>query len=180
MIAELGYQRTSFVEIAKRAPLSSTRLISYHFRDRDELMAAVATDVIGQLAAAVEVRVRAAGSPADAVRAFIDANVGYMSEHRAQMVALTALTFAGAVDIAVGEASASVEALTAIIAAGRQSGQFRDVDAAVAATIVQRAVEGVPMHLRKHPDADLSAHASELVRFFDAALLRSAPDSSAE
>jgi AcrR family transcriptional regulator len=126
-------------------------LISHHFRDRNQLMAAVAEDVIGQLPAAVEVRVRAAGAPADAVPAVIDANVGDMNEHRAERV----------------------------IAAGRQFGNFRDVDAAVAATIVQRAVESIPTHLYKHPAADLIAHASDPVRFFDAALLRSPPDPSA-
>jgi hypothetical protein len=63
-----------------------------------------------------------------------------------------------------------VDALTAIIAAGQRAGQFSDVDAGVAATIVQRAVEGVALNLRDHPDADLSGHARKLVRFFDAAL----------
>ncbi len=37
-------------------------------------------------------------------------------------------------------------------------------------TIVQRTVEGVALHLRDHPDADLSGHARKLVHFFDAAL----------
>ena len=171
-LAELGYQRASFVEITRRAGLSSTRLISYHFDGRDELMAQVASQIIGELGAAVESRVRGADSPADAVCAYIEANLTYMDGHRVEMGALTALLFAGALRISPEQGSTGVEVLRMIIDAGRRAGQFRDVDPAVAATIVQRAVEGVPLLLRDRPDADLIGHARELVGFFDAALLR--------
>lgn len=175
-IAELGYQRATFIEIAKRAPLSSTRLISYHFRSRDELMAQVATEVVNGLGSAVHARVTKARSPAAMVRAYIKANIAYMDSHRPEMAALTSLLFAGALKLSPEQSSAGVEGLTAIITAGRRIGQFRDVDPVVAATIVQRAVEGVPLHLREHPGADLTAHAAELVRFFDAALLAAVTD----
>jgi hypothetical protein len=39
-IAELGYGQASFGRIAERAGLSSTRLISYHFADKQELLLA--------------------------------------------------------------------------------------------------------------------------------------------
>jgi AcrR family transcriptional regulator len=56
-IAELGHQRATFVEIARQASLSSTRLISYHFQSRDDLMAQVATDVVNRLGSAVHAQV---------------------------------------------------------------------------------------------------------------------------
>jgi AcrR family transcriptional regulator len=170
-IAELGYQRATFVEIARRASLSSTRLISYHFQSRDDLMAQVAAEVVNGLGSAVHAQVSRARSPAGMVRAYIKANVAYMDAHRTEMAALTALLFAGALTVPPEQSSAGVDALTAIIAEGRRVGQFRRVDPLVAATIVQRAIEGVPLHLRDHPHADLAALAAELIRFFDAALL---------
>lgn len=175
-IADVGYQRASFVVIAKRAQISSTRLISYHFADRDDLMAQVAAQVIGELGAAVEARVRAADSPRDAVRGYIEANVQYMDNHRPRIRALTSLLFAGALRVPAGQASAGVDALTTIIAAGQQAGQFDDIDPGVAATIMQRTVEGVALQLRDHPDLDLTGHAQKLVRFFDAALTRPSSD----
>lgn len=178
-IAEVGYQRSSFIEIARRAGLSSTRLISYHFDDRDELMAQVAGAVVQELGSAVEARVRAADSPAAAVRAYLEANVEYMDGHRVQMTALTSLLFAGGLQVSAEQASAGVDALTSLIDAGCRAGQFRDVDPRVAATIIQRAIEGVPLQLRDHPDADLTGHAQELIRFFDAALARPATDRAA-
>ncbi|MDQ6874287.1 MAG: TetR family transcriptional regulator [Actinomycetota bacterium] len=169
-IADVGYVRASFVEIAKRAQISSTRLISYHFVDRDDLMAQVAAQVLGEVGSAVEARVRAADTPRGAVHRYIEANVEYMDIHRRRIRALTSLLFAGALEVPADQVSAGVDALTAIIRAGQQAGEFNDVDARVAATIVQRSVEGVALQLRDHPDADLSGYAQTLVRFFDAAL----------
>lgn len=175
-IAELGYQRTTFIEIAKRAPLSSTRLISYHFEDRDDLMDHVASEVVGGLGRSVEAAVRSARSPADAVRAYITSNLAYMDAHRTEMDALMGLMLAGALRISPEQASAGVDAVADIISLGREVGQFRDGDSMVAATIVQRAIEGFPLYLRAHPDVDVTAHSAELVRFFDAALLADAID----
>jgi AcrR family transcriptional regulator len=169
-IAEDGYEHASFVKIAERARISSTRLISYHFADRAELMAQVAAQVIGELGVAVDARVRGAVSPAEAVRAYIEANLEFMDKNRPRIRALTSLLFAGALKVSSDQASSGVDALTAIIAAGQRAGQFPEVDPGVAATIVQRTVEGVALHLRDHPEADLTGHAAKLVRFFDAAL----------
>jgi AcrR family transcriptional regulator len=175
-IAELGYQRATFVEIARQASLSSTRLISYHFESRDNLMSQAAAKVVNGLGSAVHARVGKARSPAGMVRAYIKANVAYMGAHRTEMAALTALLFAGALTITEEHSTAGADALAAIIAAGRRAGQFRSVDPMVAATIVQRAIEGVPLHLREHPEADLTGVAAELIRFFDAALLAAPAD----
>lgn len=171
-IAEVGYQRASFVVIAKRAQISSTRLISYHFRDREELMAQVASRVVGELGEAVGLRLAAANSPREAVRCYIEANLEYMDSHRPRITALTSLLFAGALRIPTQQASAGVQALTEIIKEGQQAGQFDDVDPDVAAAILQRTIEGVALDLRDRPEADLRGQAPKLVRFFDGALTR--------
>ena len=47
-LAELGYARASYAQIAKRAGLSSTGLISYHFAGKEELL----DEVVGEVVAA--------------------------------------------------------------------------------------------------------------------------------
>lgn len=145
-------------------------MISYHFDNRDELMAQVASRVLEQLGTAVEARVRAAKSPAAAVRAYVEGNLDYMEGHRAHMRALTELHFAGALRVSAGLSADGVDALAAIIDDGCPAGQFRPVDPRVAAAIVQRSVEGAALSLRDDPNIDLAGHAAELARFFDAAL----------
>ena len=53
--------------------------------------------------------------------------------------------------------------------AAHRVGQIPDVDSGIAATVVHRAVEAVPLLLRDRPDADLTRHARELTGFFEAA-----------
>src|SRR5579872_5747351 len=48
-IAEVGYAHTSFALIAKRAGLSSTGLISYHFASKDDLIAQVVATIFGAI-----------------------------------------------------------------------------------------------------------------------------------
>jgi AcrR family transcriptional regulator len=48
-IAELGYAHASFAQIAKRAGLSSTGLISYHFASKKELDWAVVKEIYDRL-----------------------------------------------------------------------------------------------------------------------------------
>ena len=50
VIAEDGLAQASFARIAERAGLSSTRLISYHFAGKDELIEAVVRDGLDAMA----------------------------------------------------------------------------------------------------------------------------------
>src|SRR5699024_12126000 len=59
VIADEGYGRASFSRIAERAGLSSTRLISYHFAGKDELIAATAKDVMASEIGSASCRGRA-------------------------------------------------------------------------------------------------------------------------
>jgi AcrR family transcriptional regulator len=86
-IAELGYGRASFGQIAKRAGLSSTGLISYHFAGKDELMGEVVTEVMGTFTAFVLPRMQAQRTKAGELRAFVESNVDFMRTHRTQLAA---------------------------------------------------------------------------------------------
>lgn len=46
LLAERGYQATTFEAIRERAGLSGKRLISYHFSSKEELFASVAGQVV--------------------------------------------------------------------------------------------------------------------------------------
>ena len=62
-----------------------------------------------------------------------------------------------------------VSPVASILRAGQQAGQFRAFDPAVMATVIQRAVDGLPFLLTAHPDMDLDVYAAELVTTFDLA-----------
>src|SRR5690242_13476767 len=81
VIAEVGYARASFSQIAKRAGISSTRLISYHFDDRNELMSAVAEAVLRRAGEYMRPRIAAATGHRTVLAAYIQANLAFIREH---------------------------------------------------------------------------------------------------
>src|SRR5579875_2306457 len=162
VIAETGYGRASFARIAERAGLSSTGLISYHFASRTELMEQVAHRVIAEITAFMGDRMAGATGAADALRRYIDGNVAFVETHRAEMKALLEIFLGGAFDYDAGQDRAAKSPVEQILRAGQASGEFRTFDLTVMATMIQRAVDGLPFLLTDDPDFDTRIYAGEV------------------
>ena len=169
VIAESGYQHATFARIAERAGLSSTGLISYHFANRGELMAQVADRVVGTIGEFMAGRMAGATGAADALRRYIDGNVAFVETHRAEMKALLEIFLGGAFDYDAGHDRATRSPVEDILRAGQASGEFRDFDVTVLATMIQRAVDGLPFLLTDDPDFDTRLYANEVITAFDLA-----------
>ncbi len=167
VIAELGFGQASFARIAERAGLSSTRLISYHFAGKDELITTVAEDVIASIGAYMAQRVGAEPSPTAMLRAYIEGMVEFTAAHRAEMKALLEIFLAGGVHYDAGTEQTVVGHVEAILRQGQADGEFRDFDSRVVAAAVQRAVEGLPFLLESVPALDCAAYGRELVTLFE-------------
>jgi AcrR family transcriptional regulator len=168
VVAEEGFARASFARIAERAGLSSTRLISYHFAGKAELVAAVVEHVVDGIGRHVGALVMAAESPGARLAAYIEGVVGYADSHRAPMAALLQVVLSGA----WGDgrpAPSDVSHLARILADGQRCGAMRAFDTHVMASTIQRAVEAVPFQLQADPGLDCTSYATELVELFDRA-----------
>ncbi len=174
VIAEGGYGQASFARIAERAGLSSTGLISYHFANRGELMEQVAARVIAEITEFMGERMAGATGAADALRRYIDGNVAFVETHRAEMKALLEIFLGGAFDYDAGQDRAAKSPVEDILRAGQASGEFRNFDVTVMATMIQRAVDGLPFLLTDDPDFDTRTYAREVITAFDLAT-RAAP-----
>ncbi len=168
VIAEEGFARASFSRIGERAGLSSTRLISYHFTGKDELVGALVEHVIGAIGSYVGERVAREATPSGRLRAYISSTVEFADTHRAQMRALLQVVLSGAWDGTPDEGPVTSH-LEEMLLAGQRAGEMRPFDVRVMAATVQRAVEGVPFQLQSEPDLDCAAYAVELVDLFDRA-----------
>lgn len=172
-IAELGYGQASFGRIAERAGLSSTRLISYHFAGKQELIEQVVDEIVGEIGASVGARIADQTSAMGALRAYIESNVEYMALHRTEMKALLGIFLSGALPTSpTSEESGpavAVSHLEELLRAGQRSGEFRAFDTAVVATSIQRTIEGIPLLCETRPDLDFTACARELVTMFELA-----------
>ncbi|NPD03774.1 TetR family transcriptional regulator [Nocardioides sp. zg-1308] len=169
VIAEEGFARASFARIAERAGLSSTRLISYHFAGKDELVAALVEHVVSGIGEHVGALVGAETTARGRLRAYVEGVVGHADSHRAQMSALLQVVLSGAWGAGGPVGPSDASHLERILRQGQEAGELRDFDVRVVAATVQRAVEGVPLQLQADPGLDCAAYAAELVELFDRA-----------
>lgn len=179
VLADLGYARTSFARIAERAGISSTRLISYHFAGKDDLMRAVVADVLASAEAFMAPRVRAAGGHWDMLRVYIESNLEFLRDHPADLRALTeVLSNLRADDGDEGEAAPAtppsgdaVSRLEEGFLAGQRGGVFREFDARVMARTLRAAIDAAAQQYSGDPGTDLDRYADELVTLFGLAVL---------
>ncbi|WSJ27254.1 TetR/AcrR family transcriptional regulator [Streptomyces sp. NBC_01324] len=172
--AELGYGRATFARIAERAGLSSTRLISYHFAGRSELIAALVAEAYADITRHMTERTRAATGPREALHAYIRALAGYIAEHLKRMRTLMSVFLDhraedGGRSYDGGDGRDVVDPVRRVLAEGQRTGEFRVFDSFVMATTIQRSIDGLPFLLRSEPDLDLASYAEELVELFDRA-----------
>ena len=168
-IAEVGYHNASFARIAKRAGLSSTGLISYHFEGRDDLISEVVGEIVGAMGAFMAKRMSGCSGPTEALRAYIEGNVEFIGAHQTDMKALVDIFMNGGFAYDATTEAAVVSPIEGILAAGQASGEFRQFDNKVMATLVQRAVDGLPFLLAADPTIDVASYAAEVVTVFDLA-----------
>lgn len=173
-IAEVGYPNASFAQIAKRAGLSSTGLISYHFASKDELIGEVVRTVLAGIGPFMAERMQAAGSAAEgpaaaALRAYIEGSIEFIDTHREQMKALTEVFVNGGLSYDAGSEDTVVSPLEEVLRAGQRSGEFRDFDPTVMATLIQREIDGLPFLLDMRPGLDVAVYGREVVTVFDLA-----------
>ncbi len=172
VIAEGGYGRASFARIAEHAGLSSTRLISYHFAGKDELIAAAAKDVMSTIGAFMADQLDRHQTATGRLRAYIEGVVEFIDAHRTQMKALMEILLGGGLDYDAGTDRRVISPVEQILRDGQASGEFGEFDPVVMATVIQRAVDGLPFLLASTPDLDCVHYARELVALFEAGTAR--------
>lgn len=167
-IAELGYAKASFARITQRAGLSSPRMISYHFADKDDLLRHIALTVFTAGADAIAERMSAETTVAGKLRAYIEANLRFLRDHPRQIVALTEIgpylrTDAGEGYTAESAQEPSVQGLEALLVAGQRNGEFRDFDARSMAVLIRGAIDAAAQRLGGTTNFDFDSYTRELV-----------------
>lgn len=166
-IAELGYGNASFARIAKRAGISSTRLISYHFDDKAELVRAVVGAVLTEAAEHMGKRLRAASGRVELLTAYIESNLEFIAEHPTAIravveIAAAARTEDGTPLVRPGDVDDPIARLAAMFREGQDAGEFRVFDPVVMAVTLRAAIDAAA----NTPDLDPHAYAAELVALF--------------
>jgi AcrR family transcriptional regulator len=172
-IAEVGFARASLARIGARIGISKG-LIGYHFAGKDDLIKQVVLEILEHGKAYMLPRILAEASTGSGfLRAYIESNLGFMREHRNQMVAIVEIARGGLTadgqqrfygDADVDEA---VNILQQHLARFQSQGQLRpDFDPRVMAVAVRAAIDAVPRRLAHDPDLDIDSYATEIANLF--------------
>ena len=171
-IADVGYANASFARIARRAGLSSTGLISYHFAGKSDLMAQVAQETFAAMGEHMAARMSGARGPAQALEAYIRGITEFIAGHRRPMKAVLEIFMNGGVRYTPDTELVTLSPVEEILRRGQSAGDFRQFDPRIMAAVIQRAVDGLPFLLETYPDLDLGQYADELVTTFTLATRR--------
>jgi AcrR family transcriptional regulator len=174
VLAELGYGQTSFAKIAKRAGISSTRLISYHFAGKDELIQAVAEEAMGAAVAFMQPRIRAAAGHWDRVAVYITANLEFMRDRPSHIRSIVEIANNARTDDGRPYTPAGPESAVALLEQefreGQRDGAYLDFDPHVMALTLRAAIDNAALQTSVDPDLDLDTYAAELVTLFGRAI----------
>jgi AcrR family transcriptional regulator len=170
-IADLGYANASFAQITKRAGLSSPRMISYHFADKNDLIHQILIEVFTAGAKYINEHTLAADNDLGRLRAYLLANLRFLREHPKEIAALTEIgphlrNESGQAYTSTSAQEVSVQSLEQLLSQGQAGGEFRDFDIRSMAIMIRGAIDGAGRRLREEPDFDFDAYTSEVVATF--------------
>ncbi|WP_158726597.1 TetR/AcrR family transcriptional regulator [Tomitella fengzijianii] len=178
VIAEVGLARASTVRIARRAGVSRG-VLTYHFRDRGELIDQVIARVYELGAETLEPSLRVTTTPREFLLAFIGSSVEFYAAYPRHVAALHAV-FAGFEDDAPTRGGdrrhiRELDRLGELLFEGQTRGEFRDFNVDVMARTIRQALDGALAHVVAGRPAQ--PYAAELQALFDAATRSAAPPS---
>jgi len=178
VLCDSGYGAASLDAIARGAGVSRG-VITYHFADRDELMAEVVRDAYAKGLDSVGPPVKGATTMRGALLAFIGASVEFYAAYPRTIVALTEIVTNARRERVDSPAHRDLDTsesrdVEAILTAGQDNGEFRSFDVELMAMSVRRALQGEPVHVVD--GGDVLACQRELEELFDRATRAGDPD----
>ncbi len=172
VVAEYGYSNASFARIAKQAGLSSTGMISYHFRGKQDLIREIIGEIMRVAMTFVSDRLGDESDYRGRLRAHFAANLALLDEYPAHMRALSSiLTHADPGDREQFGLAEQLAGFARIqedrIREAQRAGVFRDFDPAIMVMAMRGALDAAIARAASDPEFDTAACARELADLFD-------------
>lgn len=182
-IVELGWAQSSLQRIGERIGASKGAILHY-FRDKNALVGALVLDVHTRLAEAVAQAVNAETNAADRIRAYIVANMDFISDNPRDIAAIVELgaTYRGPDQRRLAEIIAGAERwpdeltpldLTALLTRETREVGTTDIDTDTMAMIVRGAIDSAAERHSRDPGFDPRPYGDELADMVDARLFPS-------
>jgi len=177
-IAEVGYASASFARIAQRLGISRG-LISYHFAGKDDLIKQVIHEAAEEAKAYIRPRILAESTGPEMVRAYIQSTLGFMRDHRNNVVAMIEIarsaegrhTYHGDPDVVD-----AVGALEQLLSRLQRAGELRpEFDPHAMAIAIRAAIEAASARLALDQGFDINRYTGEIATTFHLATRLESP-----
>ncbi|WP_225731661.1 MULTISPECIES: TetR family transcriptional regulator [unclassified Nocardia] len=172
VIAEHGMPNASFAKIAKHAGLSSTGMISYHFRGKDDLIREVVAEIMRVAIGFVTTELEGETDYVARLRGNITANLALLDAYPKHMRALNSIVANAQPDdlskFGLLERVAEFGRLQAErIREAQRAGVFREFDAEIMVLAMRGAIDAAIGRAAIDPGFDTAACARELADLFE-------------
>lgn len=175
-IAEVGFQRASVAEVARRAGVSKG-VVTYHFAAKADLIQAVISSVIGSMGKHLEARLLAADPvqfPERFLAAYISSWVEFYRAHAREVLALVRIYASfrddsGRPDPAFAVRALEVDRVAYVLRHGQEQGRLGTFDARVMAAVIKAALDDLLLQFADDPGFGLEAYGAEMAATFERA-----------
>ncbi|WP_236860071.1 TetR/AcrR family transcriptional regulator [Candidatus Formimonas warabiya] len=172
---EIGYVNASLAQIAKRAGIS-TALISYHFKDKNDLMDHTLMTLLEGATSYVLDRTKAANTAREKLHIYIASSLAHQGTHPKHNTALLEIIFNARTSENVpyyklgdNEEEPVILELQQILRDGQTKGEFGEFNVYVMANAIQGAIGEYLFNRNIAAKADLESYCAELIKIFDKA-----------
>lgn len=182
LIAEQGFVNASIARIAERVGVAKSAVL-YYFATKDDLVAAIVEQVIGDAARVMAPAVMAEDSAAAKLAAYIRANCAFLDEHRTESVAMFEImtSFRTPAGLRLDQAMARSVAAQAppaevalldprkIVDEGVRTGELAAAVPLFVANAIRGALDGAVSEIARDACYDVIGYGEQLVAIFDRA-----------
>ncbi|WP_405162607.1 TetR family transcriptional regulator [Nocardia sp. NBC_01499] len=174
VVAEHGLPNTSFAKIAQVAGLSSTGMISYHFRGKNDLIRAVADEIVRVNTEFVVAKLEHEAGYTATLRAYFAANLALLDEypkHQRALASIIANARPGDPQVVslIEQVAEIARGQEDWLRKGQRAGAFRAFDPAIMALAIRSARDAAVARAGDEPGFDTAACTRELADLFERA-----------
>lgn len=171
---EIGFVKASLTQIAKRAGIS-TALISYHFKDKFDLMNHLLVKLMEDSISFILKKTRQENTIEKQLSAFIMASLEYQYTHSERNTALIEIVFNSRTAENVpyykineeDDVNPLLEELKRILREGQDNGVFGDFQVEIMATIIQGSIGEYMFNPQLTKNVNWKTYGHELVNMFE-------------
>jgi len=166
VLAKHGYVNTSFAKIAKHAGISAS-LISYHFKNKEELTMEVYQTIDSTRVANMLASVTGHKTAAEKLRSLIEADLTYMGTRPKLFKALVEVLFSardakGFLELMDNTEQPAISMVEEMLQLGQKNGEFGEFDTHATALIIDGARDQFLAQLSMQSDDNLEVFSKTL------------------